>query len=119
MRSQARPDTIHQTLYRIIAHMADESEYLQKRIVYETPAMMKMEVTKDLPYKVVDGVRASLDTLPGDWGQALEELQADEVIQAAMGQHVYERYVEAKSQEWNEYRLYVSQWELDRYLTRY
>jgi glutamine synthetase len=36
-----------------------------------------------------------------------------------MGQHVYERYVEAKSQEWNEYRLYVSQWELDRYLTRY
>jgi glutamine synthetase len=52
-------------------------------------------------------------------GQALEELQADDVIQAAMGQHVYERYVEAKSQEWNEYRLYVSQWELDRYLTRY
>ena len=67
----------------------------------------------------VDGVRAGLETLPGDLGQALEELQADEVIQAAMGQHVYERYVEAKTQEWNEYRLYVSQWELDRYLTRY
>ena len=67
----------------------------------------------------VDGVRAGLETLPGDLGQAIEELQADEVIQAAMGQHVYERYVEAKSQEWNEYRLYVSQWELDRYLTRY
>lgn len=67
----------------------------------------------------VDGIRAGLETLPGDLGEALEELQADEVIQAAMGQHVYERYVEAKSQEWNEYRLYVSQWELDRYLTRY
>ncbi|MBX3015539.1 MAG: type I glutamate--ammonia ligase [Caldilineaceae bacterium] len=67
----------------------------------------------------VDGVRAGLETLPGDLGEALEELQADEVIQAAMGQHVYERYVEAKTQEWNEYRLYVSQWELDRYLTRY
>jgi len=67
----------------------------------------------------VDGVRAGLETLPGDLGEALEELQGDEIIQAAMGQHVYERYVEAKSQEWNEYRLYVSQWELDRYLTRY
>ncbi len=67
----------------------------------------------------VDGIRAGLETLPGDLGEALEELQADEIIQAAMGQHVYERYVEAKSQEWNEYRLYVSQWELDRYLTRY
>jgi glutamine synthetase len=32
---------------------------------------------------------------------------------------VYERYVEAKMQEWNEYKLYVSQWELDRYLTLY
>ncbi len=67
----------------------------------------------------VDGIRAGLETLPGDLGEALEELQGDEIIQAAMGQHVYERYVEAKSQEWNEYRLYVSQWELDRYLTRY
>src|SRR5690606_24853560 len=67
----------------------------------------------------VDGNRAGLDTLPGDLGQAIEELKRDEVIQAALGQHVYERYVEAKSQEWNEYRLYVSEWELERYLTVY
>jgi glutamine synthetase len=67
----------------------------------------------------VDGNRAGLDTLPGDLGHAIEELQRDEVIQSALGQHVYERYVEAKTQEWNEYRLYVSQWELERYLTVY
>jgi glutamine synthetase len=67
----------------------------------------------------VDGNRAGLDTLPGDLGQAIDELRRDEVIQSAMGQHVYERYVEAKTQEWNEYRLYVSQWELERYLTVY
>lgn len=84
---------------------------IEKRMVPPPPA------EEDLYH--VDGVRAGLETLPGDLGQALEELQADEIIQAAMGQHVYERYVEAKSQEWNEYRLYVSQWELDRYLTRY
>lgn len=67
----------------------------------------------------VDGNRAGLDTLPVDLGRAIDELKHDEVIQNALGQHVYERYVEAKTQEWNQYRLYVTQWELDRYLTVY
>jgi len=67
----------------------------------------------------VDGVRAGLDMLPADLGQAIDALRQDEVIQAALGQHVYERYIEAKTQEWDEYRLYVSQWELERYLTIY
>jgi glutamine synthetase len=67
----------------------------------------------------MDGTRAGLDTLPGDLGEAIEALQRDEVVQAALGQHVYERYVEAKTQEWDAYRLYVTRWELDRYLTLY
>jgi glutamine synthetase len=67
----------------------------------------------------VDGNRAGLDMLPGDLGSAIEELRRNEVVQNALGEHVYERYIEAKTQEWNEYRLYVSQWELDRYLTVY
>ncbi|RIK57284.1 MAG: type I glutamate--ammonia ligase [Chloroflexi bacterium] len=65
----------------------------------------------------VDGARSGLETLPGDLGEALDELRRDEVVQDALGQHAYERFMEAKTQEWNEYRLYVSQWELDRYLT--
>jgi glutamine synthetase len=67
----------------------------------------------------VDSVRAGLDMLPGDLGQAIDALKQDEVIQDALGEHVYERYVEAKQLEWNEYRLYVSRWELDRYLRLY
>ncbi len=67
----------------------------------------------------VDGARSGLATLPIDLGEAIDALKQDDTIQAALGQHVYERYVEAKTQEWTEYRLYVSQWELDRYLTVY
>ena len=55
-------------------------------------------------------------TLPGSLGEAIEELKADELIQEALGAHVYERFVEAKTIEWNEYRTYVSPWELERYL---
>jgi glutamine synthetase len=60
-----------------------------------------------------------INVLPGSLGEALDEFRRDEVIQAALGPHVYERFLEAKTIEWNEYRTYVSPWELDRYLEEY
>jgi len=67
----------------------------------------------------VDPRARKLETLPGSLGEALEELQRDEVIAAALGPHALERFVEAKSQEWAAYQFAVSQWELDRYLPIY
>lgn len=67
----------------------------------------------------VDPRAYQLEMLPGSLGEALIELQRDEVICAALGPHIVERFVEAKTQEWNDYRVYVSQWELDRYLATY
>ncbi|MBX6772310.1 MAG: type I glutamate--ammonia ligase [Chloroflexi bacterium] len=64
-------------------------------------------------------IRRQIDVLPGSLGAALDELRKDEVVQAALGPHVYERFLEAKTIEWNEYRTYVSPWELDRYLEEY
>ncbi|MGI8403625.1 MAG: glutamine synthetase, partial [Thermomicrobiales bacterium] len=52
-------------------------------------------------------------------GEAVEELQKDEVVQAALGDHVYERLVEGQTSEWNAFRQHVSQWERDRYLEIY
>jgi glutamine synthetase len=57
-----------------------------------------------------------IDTLPGSLGEAVSELEADEVVQDALGPHVAEKFIEAKKQESADYRLDVSQWELDRYL---
>ncbi len=67
----------------------------------------------------VDGGRAGMDLLPGDLGSAIDALSEDEVIQDALGPHVYERYIEAKRLEWNDYRSYVTMWELNRYLAKY
>jgi glutamine synthetase len=63
--------------------------------------------------------RRQINVLPGSLGEALDEFRRDEVVQAALGPHVSERFLEAKSIEWNEYRTYVSPWELDRYLEEY
>lgn len=54
--------------------------------------------------------------LPGTLGDAIAELERDEVIRDALGDHVLSHYIEAKRAEWDEYRTQVSQWEIERYL---
>ncbi|ELZ00370.1 glutamine synthetase family protein [Natrialba asiatica] len=57
-----------------------------------------------------------IETLPSNLGGAVDALEADDVIYDALGDHVAPKFVEAKSQEFEEYLIDVSQWELDRYL---
>lgn len=54
--------------------------------------------------------------LPGSLGEALAELEKDEVLKAAMEPTTYEAYMRAKTEEWDEYRLRVSDFEIERYL---
>ena len=51
--------------------------------------------------------------------EALDELKKDVVIREALGEFCVEKLVEAKTAEWDSYRLSVSKWELDRYLEVY
>jgi len=60
-----------------------------------------------------------IDELPRDLHEALDMLEKDDVIRDALGSHIYERFVEAKREEWQEYIGQVSEWELNRYLGQY
>ncbi len=51
--------------------------------------------------------------------EAIEELENDPVICEALGLFCVEKLVEAKTAEWDSYRMSVTQWELDRYLEVY
>ena len=62
---------------------------------------------------------AQLTAMPGSLGEAIEELKSSELVKATLGDHLFDRYVEGRVQEWDEYRMYVSQWELERYLPVY
>jgi glutamine synthetase len=63
--------------------------------------------------------RYRIDELPRDLREALESLEKDRVIRDALGDHIYERFVEAKEEEWLESVTQVSAWELERYLSVY
>jgi len=63
--------------------------------------------------------RYRIDELPRDLHEALELLERDAVVRDALGPHIYERFLEAKREEWQEYIGQVSEWELNRYLGQY
>ncbi len=60
---------------------------------------------------------AGIETLPGTLGQAIEKFEHSELMREVLGEHIQEFYVENKRAEWDSYRLQVSKWELDRYLS--
>ncbi len=72
-------------------------------------------------YKCTDAERKDLgvDSLPASLEEAIIAFKADPLMAEAMGPHITEKFVEAKTQEWNEYRRHVSKWEIDRYINRY
>ncbi len=57
--------------------------------------------------------------LPSSLKDALNELEKDALIQNVLGEYTYKQYILAKNKEWDEYRLNVSNWEIERYLENY
>jgi len=57
-----------------------------------------------------------ITSLPETLGEAIDELSQSEVARKALGKHIFERYVELKRKEWEEYRVQLTKWELERYL---
>ncbi len=58
-------------------------------------------------------------SLPHDLAHALDALEADTVMQGALGEHLYTEYVRLKREEWAAYNEQVHQWEIDEYMDRY
>lgn len=54
--------------------------------------------------------------LPGSLAEAMRALEADEALKDALGPMIYEAFGRAKWAEIEEYRMKVTDWELDRYL---
>lgn len=60
-----------------------------------------------------------IESLPSDLKQAVRAFRKDPLMRETLGDHIFQKYVEHKNDEWNEYKIRVTQWELDRYLERY
>src|SRR5437588_12931767 len=60
--------------------------------------------------------RLGIEQLPETLGEAIELTAESELVLRALGEHMFNRYIEIKRQEWDAYRVQVTPWELERYL---
>ena len=82
----------------------------------EAPAEITENIfAMDAATRLANGI----DNLPGSLEEAVCALESDELMAAALGEHVFPRYVEGKMREWDEYRTQVTDWELARYMIQY
>ncbi len=66
-----------------------------------------------------DRRKHKIKELPPTLRESVEELQKNKVMQEALGDHIFRHFIEAKNQEFDEYRITVHDWELSRYLAEY
>jgi glutamine synthetase len=55
-------------------------------------------------------------SLPETLGEAIDELAQSDLARKALGPHIFDRYVELKRKEWDEYRVQLTEWEMEKYL---
>ncbi len=80
---------------------------------YELPEPMEKNLYHLAPD---DRRRLGIEQLPETLGEAIELTAESELVLRTFGEHMFNRYVEIKRQEWEDYRVQVTQWELARYL---
>lgn len=63
--------------------------------------------------------QCGIEAIPGTLIEAVNELEKDELIKEALGKHVSAKYIEAKKEEWANYRAQVTDWEIGQYLNQF
>lgn len=60
-----------------------------------------------------------IEQLPETLGDALEAFAGSEFVRELLGNHVYTKYLEAKTAEWKKFRAEVTDWEVQEYLYKF
>ena len=60
--------------------------------------------------------RRGIETIPGTLREAIVCMQQSELVRRALGDHIFDKFIENKRIEWDAYRSQVHQYEIERYL---
>ncbi|MED4284978.1 glutamine synthetase family protein [Priestia megaterium] len=56
-----------------------------------------------------------VETLPSNLKEAVEELKGSKLVKDVLGNHLFNTFIKEKEEEWDEFRLSISEWERKRY----
>ena len=57
-----------------------------------------------------------IDTLPSSLFEAIYELKKNKLMKEVLGDHLYRKYINIKTREWDEFKTQVTKWEVEKYL---
>jgi glutamine synthetase len=80
---------------------------------YELPEPMERNLYDLSPTELQ---KLGVQSLPADLGEAIKEAESSELLQKALGEHTYTRLLELKRAEFEEYRLQVTPYEVQKFL---
>jgi glutamine synthetase len=60
--------------------------------------------------------KKNIRVLPTSLQEALDELKKDKLIRDVLGEHLFEKYLDIKTKECDEFRKQVTNWEIETYL---
>lgn len=60
--------------------------------------------------------KLGIKSLPGSLYEAVQEVEKSEVVKEALGDHIFNKFLENKKIEWDSYRMTVTNYEIERYL---
>jgi glutamine synthetase len=78
---------------------------------------LKKPIDKNL-YHLSEHERKELgiESLPGNLGKAIALLEESVLVKDILGEHIFNRFLHIKKQEWEEYRIQVTEYEIEKYL---
>ncbi len=80
---------------------------------YKLPEPVEMDV-----YHLSEAEREkyNIDTLPGSLNRAIEYAEGSELLKETLGDHIFEQFITSKKVEWDDYRIRIHPYEIERYL---
>ena len=60
--------------------------------------------------------KLKIQELPGSLHEAIVEVEKSAVVKEALGDHIFNKFLENKKIEWDAFRMHVSDYEIERYL---
>jgi glutamine synthetase len=81
---------------------------------YELPEPMEQNLYHLTPE---ERHQRGIEQLPETLGEAIEIAAESELVLRILGEHTFRRFVEIKRQEWEDYRVQVTPWEVENFLS--
>ncbi|MBN1958349.1 MAG: type I glutamate--ammonia ligase [Desulfuromonadales bacterium] len=82
----------------------------------QAPAPVNVDIFK---MTLAEKQAAGIDSLPGSLEEAINVMKESPLAKETLGAHIFEKYIEGKTKEWNAYRTAVTDWEVQNYIKQY